>query len=389
MSYWQKFRILFRKEMTFILRDRKTLVTNILLTVIITPALFMVINLIQQFQTNQVEATELMIGVKLEDRQDPYAVFLDAQDKITVVEVPETEQVAKLKEGEITAYLQLEAGEKVLNVTYVFDERSNISTGAVAKIQILTEAYKASLRATVLATAGLSEADINPVAVIPNSVQRITGEVSQSSMVLFLLPYIIMVALMQGALQYAIEMTAGEKERNTLATTLSMNAPSQLIALAKIATTLVFSVVVMIANLVSIAIAFNLMPDQAFSFTLTPAIIGQLVLVLLPLSFLTSSGMILLGIFARNQKEAGVYAAPLLLSAVFIGFAGNAFDASSPIVIFLVPLLGHVVALKQILLGAFTPLAAAVLVGMTLTVFVAIIALTVAMFRREEVLFRQ
>lgn len=389
MSYWQKFNILFRKEMTFILRDRKTLITNILLTVIITPALFMVINLIQQFQTNQVETTELMIGVKPEDNQDPYAVFLDAQDKITVVEVPEAEQVAKLKEGEITAFLKLEAEEKVLNVTYVYDERSNISTGAVAKIQVLTEAYKASLRSTILATAGLSEADINPVAVIPNSVQKITGEVSQSSMVLFFLPYIIMVALMQGALQYAIEMTAGEKERNTLATTLSMNAPSQLIALAKIATTLVFSVVVMIANLVSIAIAFKFMPDQAFSFTLTPAIIGQLVLVLLPLSFLTSSGMILLGIFARNQKEAGVYAAPLILSAVFIGFAGNAFDASSPLAIFLVPLLGHVVAIKQILLGAFTPLAAALLVGMTLTAFVAIIALTVAMFRREEVLFRQ
>lgn len=387
MNNWQKFRILFRKEMTFILRDRKTLITNILLTVIITPAVFMVLGLVQKFQTNQIESTDLQIGVTAEERQTPYAVFLDGQEKISVVEVEDKQ--AALQAGDITGYINLSSAGKVEVVEYVFDERSNISSGAVAKIQILTEVYKTSLRSTVLTTAGLTEEDINPIAIVPTSIQKVTGEVSQSGMILFFLPYIIIVALMQGALQYAIEMTAGEKERNTLATTLSMNAPTQIIALAKIATTLVFSVVVLVANMVSIVIAFSLMPEQSFSLTLTPAILGQLVLVLLPLSFLTSSFMILLGIFARNQKEAGIYATPLIFAAVFIGFSGNAFDASSPQFIFAIPLLGHVVALKQILLGAFAPLSAVILVGMTVAVLSAVIALTVVMFRREEVLFRQ
>lgn len=391
MKPLKKFWIVFSKELTFIFRDRKTLISSAILTLVITPLLFFVLNVIQESQKQQLEASDIKIAVSESDSIDPFVQALDAQDKITIVATDDLQ--GSLRRSEVLGYLEVQSdensGTKRTNYLYVFDERVILSSNSALLIQGISNTYSASVRSQVLNEYGLSEQQINPVSFENKSLQQITGELSQSGMILFLLPYIIILGLVQGSVQYALEMTTGEKERNTLATTLLMNVSSVTIALAKISVTLILSLMMLVLNVASIFIAFRFLPEAAAGVNLTPGLLGQLVLVLLPLSFLMSSLMILLGIYARNQKEGGVFVTPLIIGSVFAGFAANLFDINTPIWVFGIPVLGHVAAIKQVLQDSLTVPNLLVLTFVSIVAFLVIVLITIRMFRREEVLFRQ
>lgn len=388
MRNFNKFLLVARKDFLFILRDRKAIVTNILLTVAITPLLFAGLNFIGEMQKRQVESSDIIIGISKQVENVEFVSLLRAQPKFKTV-VSETLN-DDLKAGSINGYLTFDFSQPQEEITYIYDERSNLSSGVLPVMRGLFDQFAQAKRAGILAQNNLSEEKITPVKFANNTLQKITGEVTQSGILLFILPYLILLALIQGAAQYAIEMTAGEKERNTLATTLSMNVPSYIIALSKISVTLCFSIMVLIMNIISIVLAFSLFPpDNASGLSMTSATLLQLGLVLLPLSFLVAGLLVLLGIYSRNQKEGNMFATPLILISVFVGISGTAFDVNTPIGVFAIPIVGHVAALRQVLQGSFIAGNIAILLVATILTFVATVMITVNMFRREGVLFRQ
>src|SRR5690606_31575734 len=129
-----------------------------------------------------------------------------------------------LEEKNITGYIQLTENNGQITAEYIYDQSSNVSTGSTIKVNSLVQAYSATLRQSILEENNLTEADLNPIAFSQITLQEVQNKPAQNDLVLFLLPYIILLGLIQGAAQFAIELTAGEKERNTLATTLSLNA---------------------------------------------------------------------------------------------------------------------------------------------------------------------
>lgn len=383
----KKFKILFAKELRYLIRDSKSLISSIVIGLVMTPAIFGVLQLVQDMQKNQVETADLIIGIDEKDKQNEFIKLIDRREKLDIKVVSNKEE--ELRKGDITGYLDIKSEAGIEQIQYIIDERANISSGSVIILQEEITKYTDAKRAATLAEYNISPAEINPVIFIPNSIQKISGEIVQSGILLFFLPYIILLGLIQGSVQYAIEMTTGEKERNTLATTMLMNASRFTIAISKISVTLIFSILMLVINIISIVISFTLFPQGDSSINLTYTMLFQLGVILLPLSFLCSSLMILLGIYARNQKEAGIYSTPLIFGAVFIGFAGNAFDVNTPLWIFAIPMLGHVASIKQILQGSFILENNLLLILSTLALFLIIVSVTVNMFRREEVLFRQ
>jgi len=116
--------------------------------------------------------------------------------------------------------------------------------------------------------------------------------------------------------------------------------------------------------------------------------VAVMTLVTLPLTLLTSSLLMILSAFARNQKEAQSYSLPfvmvVILPAVLSLFVGD----ESPLGMSLIPLLNCALAIKQALSGSLT-------VGFFALTFLssalyAILAMAVctALFNREEILFR-
>lgn len=394
---------LFKKELLTILRDRKSFFTFIFFSVALTPLLIGGVGLIQELQQKELESHKTIIAVKNKDLSYEFTNFLKSNEEVLTIVDSENPQ-EDLEEKKIAGYIELTRQGNQITAEYIYDQSSNVSTGSTIKVNNLVQAYSATLRQSILEENNLTEADLNPIAFSQITLQEVQNKPAQNDLVLFLLPYIILLGLIQGAAQFAIELTAGEKERNTLATTLSLNARRSLIALSKISAILVFAVISLILNIGSLILTFTLLSNvifgssevpgvaevtPLFNINITPVMILEIFIILLPLSFFISCMLVLLGTFARNQKEGGLYIMPLMMATIFIGLSGQAFDVNTPTYVFFVPILGQVVLLKQVLLGYFIPINYLVSLVSTVALFFVALFICIKMFEKEEVIFRQ
>lgn len=396
-----KFFKLFKKELLTILRDRKAFFTFIIMSVVLTPLLIGGVGLIQELQAKELASHETLIAVENSDLNPEFVQFIKSQSNILTVVNSENPQL-DLENKSITGFIQISEGNNQTNVKYIYDQSSNISTASTSKVNALVQAYSAILREEFLAEKNITEQDLTPITFTQFTLQELQNKPAQNDLVLFLLPYIILIGLIQGAAQFAIELTAGEKEKNTLATTLSLNTSRTTIGLAKIGAILVLALISLVLNTISLVVTFTLLSQSSlggidgsaaamplFSINITPVMILQIFTVLLPLSFFIASLLILIGTFARNPKEGGLYIVPLMMATVFIGLSGQAFDVNTPSYVFFVPILGQVVLLKQILLGYFIPLNYVVSTLATVILFFVTLYISINMFKKEEVIFRQ
>jgi len=120
---------------------------------------------------------------------------------------------------------------------------------------------------------------------------------------------------------------------------------------------------------------------------LSPAQVGQVTINLTALSLLISGAVMAIGTFARSQREAGFYTAPLLFLCIFLSIFSFSYGVFAPWV-HAIPVLGNALAMKESLLGnpawALTGLA---VVG-NLVLFVVLVRACVGMYGRETILFR-
>lgn len=387
----KQFRLILQKEFTYLLRDRKSILTSILVTVAITPLLFGVLQFIEKVQAKQAENSTLTIAVSEMDRKQPFVLFMEQQPNIKVEN--SSDIITDLKDGKVTSGLEFEqdANTGFINLVYLVDERNNVSNNSTPIVSSIFNTFAAQARSSNLTSLGIREVQIDPYKFSSDTLQKRIGEVGQSGLILFLLPYLILLGLIQGSMNYAIEITTGEKERNTLATTLSLDIPSALVAGSKMVVVSVFSIFFLILNIGSLVITFALFPEMTggAGLRMDGPLLLRLIIIMFPLTLLFAALLVLLGIYARNQKEAGIYAMPLMMAVIFIGFTANVFDANTPTAIFAVPIIGHVAAIKQALLGVFNVPGNVLLFATTTAVLAVIVFITMKMFRREEVLFRQ
>jgi sodium transport system permease protein len=133
-----------------------------------------------------------------------------------------------------------------------------------------------------------------------------------------ILPYLMIVMCLAGAIYPAIDLTAGEKERGTLETLLSSPVARTHLVLGK-------GLVVLTASLATAALSISanglafLHPSGKFAklpLTLDPLALAGVCVVMIPLAVFFRRWPIAVGLFARSAKEANTYLQPMLLLAI-------------------------------------------------------------------------
>ena len=205
-------------------------------------------------------------------------------------------------------------------------------------------------------------------------------------------PFLLMMWLLAGAIQPAVDMTAGEKERGTMETLLISPAERSEIVLGKFLAATAFSFTSVVWNVVWLAGAAYLFEwILGYSIVQPLGLLGCVVLGL-PMAMLFSAVCVALGVFAKSTKEGQYYLLPLILVVMPLAFwsmtpgmtltAGNAW----------VPVTGAILLQQQLLSVAAEPatLLQFVFVIAALAVWISI-ALLIAIwqFHRESVLFRE
>jgi len=210
------------------------------------------------------------------------------------------------------------------------------------------------------------------------------------------IPFLLMMWMLTGAIYPAIDMTAGEKERGTMETLLISPAERVEIVFGKFSAvvTMAFGTALwnVLLMLVAVVIAPLLAPSIGGRSLLSYAGLGSCVLASLPLAMMIAACGLTLGVFARSTKEGNYYMVPMFFVALPLSYLsmspGMELDAWTS----WIPIT-NALLLQQRLLGV-RPDAfpwqhiPAVVISLSFCIGIALWT-AVRQFHRESVLFRE
>lgn len=206
------------------------------------------------------------------------------------------------------------------------------------------------------------------------------------------IPFLLVMWMLTGAIYPAIDMTAGEKERGTMETLLISPAERAEIVAGKFLATTTLGFGTAVWNVLLMVIAVTV-AQQFFPYPLLSA--GGLavcVLGALPLAMMFAAGCLALGIFARSTKEGNYYMVPMFFVVLPLGYWSMAPGIELDARMSWVPITNALLLQQRLM--AVRPDAfpwqhvPAVVISLTACVGLALY-LAVKQFQREAVLFRE
>ena len=396
---WKNVRLLFSKELLGAVRDRRTLILTVFFPLIFYP---LILSVMGRFNEAERVRLELLTPAVLLVNQSEDATFQSELDRSTDFywlgeDSVESGLVAlKNKEGNLLMVVFKESGgEGVgLDVILYYDQSDQFAFAAAEQVRGFLEAYLKRVVDEKLGELGYDYESLAPPMTIA-AIDVATGESIGRMIMSRLLPYFMVLAILTGAMGLGAEITAGEKERSTIATLLVSQLSRTEIVLGKFMTVLTASLVSSLLSAIGLLIGVRffgggLAPMGAGGavFTLDLPAFGWMLVVLVPLAVILAALVIIVGSYARSQKEASTFLLPIYMVIVLVGMVSMTGSVTFEGARYLIPVANALYALQAIILGdaalqnLLYTLAANVVSGAIL------IAAAVQLFKREAVLFR-
>ena len=321
---------LFKREIRDILRDKKTMIMMVLLPLVLYPLLIVGVALLSTaIIQSQEEKTYLVAFEECADlEKEITSVFSEHEKEIgyTVKIVSEDSCKEALEAEEIDAYVALQGKE--IKIHYLSaKERSATASNALDEA---FDIYKASLTRQQIEDAGLDAEEIlNPITVSDEDLS--TTEESIGSMIGMMMPFFIITMILLGAIYPAIDVTAGEKERGTLETLLTLPVTNFEMIMSKFLAVSCIACVSAVLNVISMggAMAFLVSSSLAqaaemnieFNFAVfLPGVLFTILVMIVFAMFVTAVCMCTC-VFAKNFKDANNYATPVMFVFMFAAYA--------------------------------------------------------------------
>ena len=396
--------IVLRKEVKDLLRDRRTIISSILLPMMLIPVINIVMGGgIQKFEkdmnenvmvalsrsSNSPEARELVQERILS--KNPNIVLVDAEDPVKALENNEIRCIIEIE----NSYAEkLEDGQPI-QITLQYDESKTKSQAAADIVSRAIDKFSEEVVEERIAALGLDPDFLQPVQVERKNLAP--NDMGNNMMLQMMLPFMISILVAVGGIPAATDLVAGEKERNTFEPLLTTMPDRGSLLLGKYLAVTLFSMVSLVAILVGLSIGYIINPNsltigidtQLQGISLDPLAVVLALLITVALGMTFSGIQIALSTIAKSYKEAQTYLSFLMLAAMVPGYATMFMQASdlSP-VMFVMPVMNTVAAFKMILGGSINYFNL-VLALVTSIIFVILTLMFAAsLFKKEKVMFR-
>lgn len=313
--------VVIRKEITDNFRDRRTLLSALLMGPLFGPILFaFVINLsLKQQLGNEGEALDLPVIGK---EHAPALVEYLASQNINVTQAPENRAAAieAVRSGrhDVVVIISASFGDdlkrSVAATVEVVTDQSNTTAERESRRAIRALAsYNQELAAIRLGARGISPDVLRPLNIDLVDVSTPSG---RSAVLLGMLSYFFLFALLTGGMNLAIDATAGERERGSLEPLLCLPVPRNELIFGKILAACFFMALSCLLSLTSFAIVLRFLPLEQLGMTpnFGPGVVLFALLLLLPFTLLGASLMTLVASFTRSYKEAQTWVGAVLLA---------------------------------------------------------------------------
>jgi sodium transport system permease protein len=384
----------FRKEVLETLRDRRTLLSSLVMGPVLGPLLFIgVLSLsLKQSVTAIDDAVPLtVIGAE----QAPNLVQQLRERGITITLRDGTaEDVSRWVEadGELVALLIPGGfGERLLagtpaRVMLFADGSNNKAERRANRVRAALAGHSATVAALRLQARGISPMVAQPLVIDEIDLSTPT---SRATLVLGMLSYIVLVVTLVGGLYLAIDATAGERERGSLEPLLTAPVPRQHLIYGKVLAAAFFMALALALVMTTLVASIQRVPleEIGMSANFSPAVALAVFGATLPFVTVGAALLTVVASFTRSYKEAQTWLGVVLLVPTLPIAIAGLLDVRATAALMAVPSLSQHLLMQGLLRGE--PLSAgytAISVASTLALGVALTWLAGRLYQRERIL---
>ena len=344
----------FRKEISDALRDRRTLLTVLVSSVLLGPLVLVAISaLVASLESRAEQREVLVIGIE----NAPSLKNWFERQTYTVKAAPADFEAqlrsAKLADPVVVVPAGFEAalqrGESPI-VELVSDSANQRSLAGAGPIARLLSGFSRERATLSLALRGVSLELLEPMQVEDRD---LASTQTRATQITGMLPYFVMMAVLYGALNAALDTTAGERERGSLEPLLMNPAERWVLVVGK------WGAVASVGMLIAVLSSLSFLPGQwvlrsdtlAAMFQYGPREAALFLVVLLPFAAAVSALLMAVAIRCKSFKEAQASSTVVMLGASLLPLV-NVFNlgGDSPWYLW-VPALAQNVLMTRVLKG--------------------------------------
>lgn len=397
MSPWL---VVFLKELRDASRDRRALVSLLILPVMGPLMIYYLFNMIIDLGERAFDVELPVVGAQyapdLIDHLRQNGIGIEALElpegsDAGAVEVEIRRRIAA-REHDFALVIPPDFGSRIAdsgtsNVELLFDGSRTASGTKVGRVQGLIDAWGRETAALRLMIRGIDPGLIRPVVI--GRIDVATSQARAQALVSMIPMLVIMAAFMSGV-GIAVDGTAGERERKSLEPLLVNPVRRNQFVIGKWLAAALFSVTGLVLVMGGNLYAMNLVPLEQLgvSFLIGPAEVLGMLLVTVPIAFFATSLQIFVGLFARSFKDAQVYIGLMSLLPMLPYFYNMMNTEGRELWMSFVPMLGQNMLLTDVLSGrppALLDMALAVLALLFWSMV--FVSLATRMLKRERIIF--
>jgi sodium transport system permease protein len=394
--------IVYKKELTEALRDRRTVVASVVIPLFLFPLLSVGFGTLVASIVNKTEEASPKVMVLGGEDSPGVLATLKATPKIEVV--PATPNWKDLVvEKEIPVAVEIPAGfdkgvadQKKLEV-FIYKYNGELkSESAAGKLNDSLRAYREKVVKSRVVAQKLPVEVLDPFQIT----QKNIAPPEKSGAALFFggfIAYIVVFLCFNGGMHPAIDLTAGEKERGTMETILSSPISRSHLVIGKFFLVLTTALATAALSVISMGISFALVHalqaktiqagKEGIEMHIGMGAALSVFIMAIPLAVLFSSIQLMIASFAKTYKEAQTYLVPLIFIVIIPAIAAMApIDLNAKLA--LVPILNVSLLCKELVIGTYHWNFIAIIFTSTCAYAAVALFLATKMFQRESVLFR-
>jgi sodium transport system permease protein len=401
---WNNVGIVYRKELTEALRDRRTLISTIVVPLLLFPILSVGFGAL----------AVTLVGKAKEEK--PKVMILGGEESPTVVEglkkldtievVPLTSNYKDLIVGkeiratvDIPQNFQADVAQQKADTVKIYNYQGELkSEFATDKIEKYMKDYGDNVVKERLAARNLSDSVLKPFEVKHENVappEKVSGAAFGG-----IIGYMVILLCLTGGMYPAMDLTAGEKERGTMETILSSPISRMHLVLGKFLLVLTAALSTAALSVLSMGTSFTLLDHftknsgsargeaAAFMLHLGPKAVISVFIMALPLAVLFAAGLMTIALFAKSYKEAQSYISPLMILVIVPAVAAMLPGVELTSKLALIPILNTSLLCKELVAGTYHWNYISLIFASTCVYAAAALFIAVKMFQRESVLFR-
>lgn len=393
----KKIGILIKKEMTEILRDKKTLIIMLVLPLLLYPSILIGMSLGISMIMQSEEEKEHTVGYLLEDEEyiEPLISLYEQEKEELGARLSfrgaSREEEAVIKE-ETDAWLYFSKEEQSIQIQLDYTSTSQKSDYTESIMKELVDKYRNALLTKNLEKEGLTEDFLHPVTY--EAVDSATLSESMGMNMGGSIGMIVIIMILMGAFYPAVDVTAGEKERGTLETLLTLPVTNFQMITSKFISVSIISCITAVISLLALGgsivfIMLALPGDELVQIPVEAFVncIPVMLLVMVTTALLLTALSMCFCVFAKSTKEANNYMTPVMLVVMLATMIGMFPTVELDYKTALIPIVNVSLLIKQVLAQAMDLSLALITILVNCAYSILIIWILARMYDSEDIMF--